>query len=149
MRVVCRHGHFAFYPKDRKEILRMKSTLKIELVAEDDYFTFPALVGLPRWSQVARPFGNLPAVVTYEGRHAWEVMRENDFVFSLAALVLVPRAAITEIVRLPQTQDCIVAPKPLIQPGSILPTGNVLTGYNGELDLDFQRLYIYSQETLL
>lgn len=149
MKVLCRNGHFAFYPKDRKEVLRFQTLFDLELVAEDDYYTFESLAGLPRWSQTLVPFGNLPAVATYEGRHPHEVMRANEFVYSLATSLLVPRSTISETVRLSQTQECSIAPKPLIQPGAILTTGNVLLGYVGELDLQFQRLYIYSQGTLL
>lgn len=154
MRVLVRHGHFAFYPHTRDEVIHAQKLFKLELEAEDDYFTFPKLVGLPRWSQIGRPFGGLPALVTYEGRHASDVMRENGFVYSLATDLLMPFVGSTDIVRLPQGPFAALAPKPLIQPGSLLQgglgvPGNVLLGYEGELDLQRQRLYVYAQETLL
>lgn len=153
MRVVVRHGHFAFYPHARDEVLRFRRLFKIALVADDDCFTFADLAGLPAWSQAGRVFGTLPATVTIAGRHAWEIMQANDYVFSLTTMTLVPRLAISSTVSIPQGRDYLVAPSPLVQPGSVLLTGtvpgNVLLGYQGELDLDAQRLYLASMETLL
>lgn len=147
MKVICRHGHFAFYPTDRREVIRFEKVFALRLYAEDDYFTLSGLVGLPRWSQIARTYGTLPAVATYEGRNAWEVMAANEFVYSLVTGLLVPQAAIIDTVRLRQTQECALAPKPLVQPGSVLEEGGRLLGYDGDLDLTYQKLYIYSQET--
>ena len=148
MKVICRHGHFAFYPEYKKEVSRFKTLFKVPLYAEDDYFTFESLLDLPRWSQILVPYGDLVGLVNYEARYPWQVMKQNSFVYSLALETLVPRVSITQMVSLPQTEDCIVAPKTLIQPGSIMSSGNVLLGYQGELDLNFQKLYIYAQETL-
>lgn len=157
MRVLCRHGHFAFYPQARDEVLRMKRVLGLELVAEDDYYTMEGLAGLPRWSQFGVPYPLFPpgptALFTYEGRHAWEVMRENLLVYSLATGLLVPYLSVTQVVALPQSRDYCVAPKLLVQPGAkliggLIP-GNILLGYRGTIDLNIQRLYIDSLETLL
>lgn len=149
MRVVVRHGHFAFYPQERRDALRFQRVFGLKLVTENDYFTFEGLKDLPRWSQTARPYGNLIALQTFEGRHASEVMAKNGFVFSLSTKLLVPYQAVTQILKLPQGNDYVVAPKVLVQPGSVLTTGNVLLGYTGIIDLDYQKLYIDSQETLL
>lgn len=149
MKVVCRQGHFAFYPADKGEVIRFQRLFKLGLVAERDYFTFDGLEGLPRWSQAGRLFGTLPAVVTFEGEHAWEVMRENAFVYSLATGFLVPSSTVVQSVNLRQTLDSALAPKPLIQPGAVMTDGNILLGYRGELDLTSQRLYVFSLETLL
>lgn len=149
MKVVCRHGHYAFYPSSKEDVIHFQRLFKLEIVAEDDYFTFPALKGLPRWSQIARPYGDAVAIATCERPHAWEVMEKNNLVYSLALGILVVATTITKSVTLKQTRDCAIAPKPLVQAGSLLPTGNVLLGYRGELDLRLQRLYVYSQDTLL
>jgi hypothetical protein len=148
MRVLCRSGHFAFYPFRRDEVIRFQRVFKLALFAEGDYFTFKGLLDLPRWSQTGQLYGTLPAVATYEGRHAYEVMRENEFVYSLATGFLIPSTTVSQIVSLPQTLDCAIAPKPLIQPGAILSSGETLIGYEGDIDLSLQRLYVYAQETL-
>ncbi len=152
MRVLVRHGHFAFYPQFRGDVLHFQRIFGTQLYQEDDYYTFLQLTGLPRWSQFGRLFGTLPALITYEGRHPWEVMAENDFVYSLETNLLVPSATfLAETISLPQARDFAIAPKPLIQPGSTLLglVPNQILGYEGYLDIDLRRLYISSLETLL
>lgn len=153
MRVLVRHGHFAFYPQNNSEVWHFRRLFKLELFPEQDYYTFQGLLGLPRWSQLGRLYGPLPAIKNYEGRNASEVMRENGLVYSLATGLIIPFAGVTTTVALPQSRDYAIAPKPLIQPGSILTNtvtpGNRILGYEGHLDLEFQRLYISSMETLV
>lgn len=150
MRVLVRHGHFAFYPTKREDALHFQRLFKLALVREGDFYTFEGLQGLPRWSQVGRLFGTLPATATYEGRGPWDVMAANDWVYSLGTGLLIPTATVSETVEITQSRDFAIAGKPLIQPGAVL-TGdaNVLLGYEGFLDLDRQRLYLGSLETLL
>lgn len=149
MRVLCRHGHFAFYPQGDDEVRRFIRLFGADLESEADYFTFTALKDLPRWSQIARPFGALPATATFEGRHASDVMRENGFVYSLTLGVLVPYASVTVSVALPQARDYIVAAKPLLQPGAIMADGDRLLDYEGVLNMGTQRLYLSSIGGLL
>lgn len=138
--------------------MHFQNLFKTTLYRVDDYFTFLSLttislttlklVGLPRWSQIGRPFGNLPALFTFEGREPWDVMKMNDFVYSFATGLLVPRSTIIGTVVLKQTLDCIISSTPLIQPGVINPSeGLVILGYSGFIDFRFQKLYIYSLET--
>ncbi len=148
MKVICRHGHFAFYPGTAEDIARFQRLFETPIVAEADYFTFEGLLGLPKWSQVLKPYGLLPAVVTFEGPHASDVMRENSFVYSIVTGLLVPTSAITEVISLPQTQNAYLASKLLLQPGCVLTTGDRLLGYRGFIDLKLQRLYIYARELL-
>ncbi len=148
MRVVCRHGHIALFPSDRTDVLKFERIFKIDLFDVEDFYTFEGLSDLPRWSQIARPFGGLPATATFEGQNPWDVMRANDFVFSLTTETLVPRATVVTSAKIKQTLDCAFFPRPLIQPNALIAPGKWLIGYQGEIDLDFQRLYIYSQEVL-
>lgn len=145
MIVVVRHGHFALYPQTDAEVWRFIRLFKIDLEPEADYFTLPGLVGLPRWSIAGGTYGTLPAIATHEGRHASDVMRANGFVYSLAADLLVPYATITASVDLPETQNAWRAPTPLVQPGALLKDGSRLMSYRGALNMDTQRLYIYSR----
>lgn len=148
MKVVCRHGHFAFYPSLKEDVIRFQRLFKLPLYNVDDYYTFLGLSNIPRWSQVARPFGNIPALVTYEGRKPWDVMKANDFVYSLATGLLVPRGTIIGQAKVRQTLDCSIYDRPLLQPGLMFQPGVFIIGYQAMIDLEFQKLYIYSQETL-
>ncbi len=147
MRVVCRYGHFAFYPAAVGEVQRFMRIFDLPIYPENDYFTFEPLLALPRWSQTGLPFGGLPAITTYEARNTWEVMEQNEFVFSLGLETLVPVSTIVQAVSLSQTQDTLVAPAVLVQPGAFIEVGVRLTSYHGEIDLQYQRLYIYARET--
>ncbi len=149
MRVLCRHGHYAFYPRDREEIVRFVKLFSYPLVGENDYFTFEALAGLPRYSLVGVAYGGLVATATYEGRGVPEVLAANGFVYSVGLGILIPLDAVVQTVALKQTLNAALAPKPFVQAGAVLDDGaGTLVGYSGELDLDFQKLYIYERELL-
>ena len=97
MRIVCRHGHYAFYPQSSTELARFCTKYSTELFAEQDYYTFEELLDAPRYSLAGMAWVNLPAIKTFEGRHAWDAMRENDFVFSLQTKLVVPKLSITGV----------------------------------------------------
>lgn len=154
MRVVVRHGHFAFYPRNREEVLHFRRIFKFALVSERDYFTFSGLVGLPRWSQIGRDFCGIPAIVNYEGRDASDVFRANSFVYSMQAEIAVPAATtyVASQINFQQSRDTLLSPRPFVQPGVLLtvdrtPRGMLLS-YTGELDITEQRLSIDSVEVL-
>ncbi len=146
MIVHCRHGFFEYYPQARTDLKRFERLQGIKLVSEKDYFTFEGLVGLDRFSLQGSIYKNLPALVTFEGPDAAEVMRENGFVFHLATELMIPKVLVLSTVTIPVTQDCSIAPSCFVQPGCILQNGRRLISYEGEIDLDTQRLYIYSME---
>ncbi len=146
MIVHCRHGFFEYYPQRRTDLKRFERLQRVKLVPERDYFTFEGLAGLPRFSLQGSLYKNLPAFATYEGHDAAEVMRENGFVYHLATDLLIPKELVLSIVTIPLTQDCAIASSCFVQPGSLIQTGQRLVSYEGEIDLDVQRLYIYSME---
>ena len=148
MKVVCRHGFFKFYPRTESDLQTFMRLTGLTLVPEQDYFTFEALQGLPRYSLAAQLFGTLPATVTYEGRDASKVMRENGFVYNVTLGILVATASIFTIASLKQTTNYILVPGVLIQPGAIVSpisffSGQRVMSYSGEINLNFQRLYIF------
>jgi hypothetical protein len=154
VRVVVRHGHFAFYPHSKTEILHFRRLFKIMLYPQDDYFTFYGLLNLPRWSQVGRPFGTTPALVNFAGDHPSDVMRANGFVYSMQTTLIVPAATYAAFsINFAQGRDFFHSPKMLIQPGCVYAVGNVprgiLAGYTGELDVNEQRTYLSSVESML
>ncbi len=160
MRVVVRHGHFAFYPRDRSEVLHFRRKFTNlpfnQLFAQDDYFTFIGLLNLPTWSQIGKPYGLLgaPALLNYAGSHPYQVMRANRFVYSMLTATIVPSLTFAgSAVNLQQCRDQVLSPKAFLQPGCLfavdsMPRG-VLTGYTGEIDLDLGRLAIDSIEAII
>lgn len=132
MRVLCRHGHFAFYPRRAGEVARFVNYFGQELVRENDYFTFPFLKGAPRHSLIGQPFLGLPATVTYEGRAPWDVMRKNNVVYNFQLNLVVPKLSIVLPIDPPQTGYFFLAQSSLIQPGSRNALGQQILSYDGE-----------------
>lgn len=144
MRVLCRHGHFAFYPRNAEEVGRFNRFFDVELQRQDDFYTFEALADLPRFSLTGLTFGNLPALETFEGRNPWEVMAENDFVYSLATGLIVPKLSITIQIKMAQSGYYTIAqtPTPIIQPGTYDQSGQQILSYDAEYDQDLNRLRV-------
>lgn len=146
MRVTCKDGFIQYRPQGPAELSRFLKLFGFPLKPEEDYFTHAGLIGLPRFSIQGHPYANVTAAVTFEGRHAHEVFRENGLVYSLATGLLVPAASIVSTVRLTPTQDCVLAPTPFLQPGIIISPGQKLRSYDGILDMNIQKLYLQSVE---
>lgn len=131
MRVLCRHGHFSFYPRDADDISRFSNYFSVTLKREEDYYTFERLFEAPHYSLLGKPYINLPAIETYEGS-PWDVMRENGFVYHLGTGLIVPKASIVSIVEIPMVGHYFRAGGSLIQPGSRTLLGRQILSYSGE-----------------
>lgn len=132
MRIVCRHGHFAFYPRRAGDIHQFAQSFDQVLEREEDYFTFSALVGAKNYSLLGSPYHNLlPAIKTYEGK-PWDVMKENGFVYSVELTKVVPKLAIIGLVELTQKGYFYVCNVPLLQPGARTILGRQILSYSGE-----------------
>lgn len=141
MRLVVRHGHYAFYPRDASEIRRYCVLYGAELERVDDFFTFPFLVDLEEYSLPLLPYGNLPALKIYQGK-PWEVMKENGFVYSLALKLFVLKSAIAIPIDPPLTGNYFVAQSPIIQAGSRNLSGSQVLSYSAEYNQDYQQLRV-------
>lgn len=143
MRILCRHGFLQFYPGLTSDLVDFTNFFGIELVREDDYYTFPALKGLKRYSIVGSPYGAIPATQTYEGRHPWEVLKKNGFVYSLVAKALVPKASIAVNVDPILVDDgFFVCETPLLQPGSRNKVGQQILSYDAFWKRDILELQL-------
>lgn len=138
MRVLCRHGHYAFYPRNEKDISRFSSYYDEELVRERDFYTFPRLQNAPNYSLAGKLYQGTIAIRTFAGE-PWEIMRENNYVYHIASGLLVPKAGITIIVDPPQIGYSFLAQSPLLQAGSFNSAGQRLLSFDGEfLQSNFQ-----------
>lgn len=147
MRVICRHGHFAFYPRNASDIYRFANAFDVELMREQDYFTFSGLIGAKTYSLLGKPYLNLPAIATYEGT-PWAVMKENNYVYSVQLGLLVPKVSIVGIVEITQKGFFYVCNVPLLQPGARTILGRAIMSYSGEFDEDkfYLRILEYGYE---
>lgn len=142
MRILVRHGHFAFFPVKAEDMARFSNYFGQDFVRDGDFYTFPLLKEAPRYSLAAKLYLNLPALTTYEGRGPWEVMRENDFVYNVATGLLVPKLAITGVLTLPLADTFFLCPTPLLQPGTRDVSGQQILSYDGEFNLNTFQLKI-------
>lgn len=145
MRIVSRHGFVSFHPRVTSDVVAFTDFFDIELVREDDYYTYPLLQGLKRYSIVGASYGGRAAVATYEGRHPWEVLRANGFVYNLALGTLVPKTSITTTVNPLLVDDgYFTCETPMIQPGSLNAAGQRILSYDGFFNREFLRLQLVS-----
>lgn len=144
MRIICRHGHFAFYPEHAGDLSRFVSYYGIALARDpdEDFYTFPLLVGAPNYSLVGKAYLGLAAIATFGGRHSWDVLRANGFVYSLTSKGLVPKASIMINVNPPLVGYYYLGQSQLVQPGSLNVNGQRIISYDAELLQDYNELRI-------
>jgi hypothetical protein len=147
MRVVCRHGHYAFYPRKTSDIRQFANAFDIELEREEDYFTFKALKGAKEYSLATLPYLELPAIETFQGK-PWDVMEANGFVYSIDLDKLVPKTSIVGVVEITQKNFFYVCNVPLLQAGARSMTGERIVSFSGEFmeDLFYLRLLEFDYE---
>lgn len=143
MRVVCRHGHYAFYPRDASDVQRFANFYNLDLVGERDYFTFRNLLRLPTYSLKGKAYGGVTALKTFSGM-PWEVMQANDLVYDLGSGVIVKKESITQVINPMLTDFFYIAETVLVQAGSFLPTGQKILGFDGEFDILSNQLRVRS-----
>jgi hypothetical protein len=131
MRVLCRHGHFSFYPRQSGDINRFAQSFGVTLKREEDYYTFERLQGAPKYSLLGKLYINLPALTTFEG-NPWDVMRENNFVYNVQLGLIVPKLSVLGLVELTQSGYFFMANVPLLQPGVRTILGRQIMSYSGE-----------------
>ena len=135
MRVICRHGHYAFYPRRAGDLAAFVNRFSQELVSFDDYFTFPLLAGAKEYSLKGANFLNLPATETFAGK-PWEIMKANGFVYNIQTKLLVQAASIIASTNVYRTGLYYTSESSLIQAGSLNAGGVKLLSYDGEYNSD-------------
>jgi hypothetical protein len=135
MRILCRHGHFAFYPRTVSDVAAFANRYDLSLSRVDEYYTFDSLAGAPEYSLPGLNYLGLPAVVSFAGK-PWEVMKANGFVLDLNTKALVPKTSIVTLINPSRTGLYYTAETPLVQPGSrdVISALQVLS-YDAELDM--------------
>ncbi len=145
MRVMSRHGFVSFHPRSITDVVVFTDFFGIQLVSEDDYYTYPALKGLKRYSIKGSSFGGLTAVASYEGRHPWQVMKANGFVYSLALGKLVPKTTISTVVNpILVDEGFFVCQTPMLQSGSVNAVAQRILSFEGFFNRDFLELQLVS-----
>lgn len=126
MRILCRHGHIAFYQSYAGEIARFMEFFGVELIREGEFYTFLKLAGAPKYSIAGMPYLGLPAKVTFEGE-PWEILKANGYVYQIATGLIVPKESILYTFTPEQTGYYYLWDGPLIQPGAWAEGNQVLS----------------------
>lgn len=134
MRVLCRNGHFAFYPQRSTELFFFCSAFNLTLVRDRDFYTFSAIAGAPRYSLKGKSYLGVVPDFSVEGEGPWEVFRENGFVYSLATSTLVKKSTISVNITPLFDGQVYIGETPLIQPGSKNTLGRVVDSYDAVYD---------------
>jgi hypothetical protein len=125
MRVRCDHGFYRFWETGVGEISDLMRRTGFSFVAEKDYFTFETLEAAPKFSLVGLDLIGIPATKTFEGE-AWDVFKENEFVYDFTKDLVVPISTITAKTELYQAGNrYITIDGGLILAGSITKNGKV------------------------
>lgn len=141
MRVLCRHGFYSFYPEYSSEIADFSKHFDIELVREEDYYTFKALKGLKKYSLATAIYKDIPATVTFEGM-PWEIFEKNEQVYSIALEKVVPIASITTMIELSLSDGFYDSNVPLIQAGSLVSSGSRIVDYDAIFVEEYKQLKV-------
>ena len=138
---MCRHGHFAFFPRAADDIARFIDHYETPLVREGEFYTFSLLKAAPAFSLAEKSYLGMTALETFEGE-PWEVFRANGFVYSIVNDSLVPAASVNISIDPPRSGFYFISDWPLIQPGSRNAIGQPLLSYDGEFDLSTMELLV-------
>lgn len=131
MRIDCHHGYFFFREDRTGEVAEVMAYYGFDLVAKDNYYTFPLLESAPDYSLKGAPILGNTATVNYEG-NPWEVMEQNSLVFDLISGTVKPIATVINPVTISLAGFYFVS-KGLINPGSVLSDGRKVKSYRGRL----------------
>lgn len=142
MRIYCRHGYFLFEESEPGDIGRFSSVYDVELVNLNQFYTFESLSEAKKYSLAAKLYLNLPAIETFEGE-PWEVFEANGFVYSLDLDLIQPAESVTTLITL-AASDFYYVSRALIQPGSLLQSGQRVVDYNAWYDWN-SSVYRYTE----
>ncbi len=147
MRVLCRHGHIALYPRRASDVNTFAASFGVEIEREEDYYTFSGLIDAPEYSLKGSPYLDLPATITFQGK-PWDVMKENNFLYNIALKKLVPKASIVAITEITQKGLFYVCNTSILQPGVRTRSGDQILSYSGEFyeDKFYLRITEFSDE---
>ena len=145
MRVLCRSGYYSFYPRNERDISRVCSFYKIELVLNNDHYTFESLKDLETYSIRGNLYSNALATKTVSGQ-PWEVMKANDLVYSIFLDKLVPKLSITLVAEIKEGNFYYISNSGLLQSGSFNSLGKKITSFDAEYYFDIHKLRIMSIE---
>lgn len=144
MTINCQHGYFRFYEDVIGDAGHFNSFFGLDLVRDQDFFTFSRLESAPKYSLLGKTYLGAVTTQSFQGE-PWEVMEANGLVYNFQTGLLVQILSITTQIELFQSQYCFIS-KGLILPGSLTKDGKRVKSYQGHYSFRTQR-FKYSEVT--
>lgn len=144
MKINCDHGFYKFFTAEPSELYRFKKAFGFDLVAKEDFFTFPELSNLSPLSLENQDYGGLKAKATICADYG-SLFKENGFVFDLKAQKLCPIEEVKELLKFYESYSGSLNLIGLPQAGGYW-QGKRLLSYSGAFDKFFRICEIWGQE---
>lgn len=128
MNLKCIHGYFIITETRIGQVSDFMARFGFSLVRKHDYYTFETIADAPEYSIQLKPYLNLPATKTFEGK-PWEVFEENGFVYNFSLDILQPIISVTQLTTVNQAGSKFLSPG-LILPGSVTADGKRVKDYS-------------------
>ena len=140
MRIICETGFYKFFPEKIAQIKRFQTKFGIELVPCEDYFTFPILAALPKFSFIGHPYSGLIVGLANHAGKREEVLAANGLTYSvnLNRLVL---ASTLVFKKIDYSYSNFIFSNTLPQVYNYDDNG-LITGFNGFVNVDFMKFNI-------
>lgn len=140
MRIICETGFYKFFPETIAEVKRLSTKYGIELVQCEDYFTFPILAALPKFSFVGHPYsGTILGLANHAGKRE-EVLAANGLTYSVSLNRLLLSSTLV-FNKMNYSYSNYIVMNTLPQAYYYDNTG-LITGFSGFVDLDFMKYKI-------
>lgn len=141
MRIICENGFYKFFPEKIAEVKRFQTKFGIELVPCEDYFTFPVLAALPKFSFIGHPYsGVILGLANYAGKRE-EVMAANGLTYHILLRKLILKSTFAGFKKLEYVISNYIFLNTLPQVYYYDDYG-LITGFNGFVDVDFMKFKI-------
>lgn len=134
MEIKCLHGFFKFTEHSVGEVSQLASLFDLDLVLQDDYYTFSTLADAPKYSIIGLEYLGAVATKTFEGE-PWQILKENGLIYDFLNDVVVPQLSIVQRVSIDES-DFFYMSDGLILPGSVTDDGTRVTDYSAWYSFD-------------
>jgi len=140
MRIICETGFYKFYPNSIAEVKRFGTKYGIELVECEEYFTFPILAALPKFSFIGHPYsGVILGLANHAGKRE-EVLHANGLAYSVSLNRLILSSTLV-FKKINYDYSNYIVMNTLPQAYNYDDNG-LITGFSGFVDIDVMKYKI-------
>jgi hypothetical protein len=142
LKIRCDHGHYRFYEEQMGDLSRFATRFDVELVPEDDFYTFAPIKEAKNYVLAGGLYLNVPCINTYAG-NKWDIMRQNNIVFDFVLGTGRIIDTVTDFVTFKRSSKYYIS-QGLVPSGSFIAIGTRLVSYTCHLNFNALKFY-YSE----